>query len=1004
MLLLEDRLVPSAMTDGPLVGGVTNQVAEVWARTDVAASVAVEYSTDPLLASPQRSAAVTTTAGSDFTAIVPLSGLQALTKYYYRILVDGTPEETANFPSFTTFANPGAATGFSFAVVGDLQNTRTYPNVSAPAYIPLHNDNPSFVLQIGDFDHRNPSNLAAMRLMHRQVRGSQSAAGQDWQTYIGNSFPVDHVYDDHDYGTNDGDKTWAQKAAALQAYKEYYPTYGLAAPSLGIQHSFTYGNSDIFMLDLRSQRDPDSTPDGPNKSMLGATQKAWLENALLNSTATWKFIITSVTMNQTVTATDGWSFFHTEWLELMNFIQNNHITGVVAVSADLHSLGCIDNGTNTGIPEMTVPYTNLTDGRTLGVLGNWTEGKNAGPNSGGYGFVQISPDGQQVTLSARGLNGETRVSYTLTAPPSGPAPVASNDTATGDEDIVITGNVLANDTVANGAPLSAVLLSQPAHGTVSLSNNGAFSYTPAPNFNGMDTFTYKAMANGQSSNLATVALTINPVNDPPQAAADSYTVDPANTLNVPAPGVLGNDTDVDNDPLTASLVSNASHGVVVLSSDGSFTYTPDGTFAGSDSFTYQASDGQALSNVATVSLRSTGINQAPTADAGPDTTANEGAAVAFDGRASSDPDGDPLTYAWDFGDGATGTGATTSHVYQDNGTYTASLTVTDTQGATGTDTRVVTVLNVPPQVTVTGPAAAVRGQPLTYTASVTDPGTLDTETVGWIALTSSGSTLAQGTGNSFTFNPTATGTVTVRCTATDKDGGAATVDTSVAVSAVLLQDDPLSTGKMLLVGGTTGADTILINPGATAGDVTVLINGVSQGTFRPTTRIVAYGQAGNDTILVADSITLSAWLYGGTGADILKGGGGNDQLSGGDNRDILIGGAGADTLVGDKAEDILISGTTTLDQTALSAIRSEWISSHTYDQRVANISGGDVNASLFSSSRLNGTSYFQKDKTVFNDSQADTLTGGTEFDWFFANYNGAGTRDILTDWHSGEVR
>src|SRR5262249_23976855 len=225
LLLLEDRLVPSVMTDGPLVGGVTNQARKAWARTDVAASVVVEYGTDPLLTSPLRSAAVTTSAASDFTAIVSLTGLQDLTKYYYRILVDGAPQETTNFPSFTTFANPGLATGFSFAIVGDLENARTYPDRPAPAYIPLHNDNPAFVLQIGDFDHRNPVTLAAMRLMHQQVRGSQSAAGRDWQTYIGNSIPVDHVYDDHDYGINDGDKTWAQKAAALQSYKEYYPTY-----------------------------------------------------------------------------------------------------------------------------------------------------------------------------------------------------------------------------------------------------------------------------------------------------------------------------------------------------------------------------------------------------------------------------------------------------------------------------------------------------------------------------------------------------------------------------------------------------------------------------------------------------------------------------------------------------------------------------------------------------------------------------------------------------------
>src|SRR5262249_25038042 len=74
----EDRAVPAAMTNGPLVGGVTATAAEVWARTDAAASVAVQYSTDPNLAGAKTSAAIQTSAAHDFTAIVPITGLQPL--------------------------------------------------------------------------------------------------------------------------------------------------------------------------------------------------------------------------------------------------------------------------------------------------------------------------------------------------------------------------------------------------------------------------------------------------------------------------------------------------------------------------------------------------------------------------------------------------------------------------------------------------------------------------------------------------------------------------------------------------------------------------------------------------------------------------------------------------------------------------------------------------------------------------------------------------------------
>ena len=77
--------------------------------------------------------------------------------------------------------------------------------------------------------------------------------------------------------------------------------------------------------------------------------------------------------------------------------------------------------------------------------------------------------------------------------------------------------------------------------------------------------------------------------------------------------MLGNDTDVDGDTLTAVLVSGPAHGTLTLNADGSFTYTPDANYNGSDSFTYKANDGSADSNVATVSLTVSAVNDAPVA-------------------------------------------------------------------------------------------------------------------------------------------------------------------------------------------------------------------------------------------------------------------------------------------------------------------------------------------------------------------------------------------------------
>jgi VCBS repeat-containing protein len=159
--------------------------------------------------------------------------------------------------------------------------------------------------------------------------------------------------------------------------------------------------------------------------------------------------------------------------------------------------------------------------------------------------------------------------------------------------------------------------------------------------------------------------------------ADAYETDEDVALTVEAPGVLANDTDADGDALTAVLDTDVSHGTLTLSADGSFSYTPDASYNGPDGFTYHASDGEARSSTVLVTLTVNAVNDAPTADVGGPYTGEAGLAVAFDGTGSSDVDGNVVSYTWDFGDGATGTGATPTHVYATAGTYTVTLTVTD---------------------------------------------------------------------------------------------------------------------------------------------------------------------------------------------------------------------------------------------------------------------------------------------------------------------------------------
>jgi len=158
-----------------------------------------------------------------------------------------------------------------------------------------------------------------------------------------------------------------------------------------------------------------------------------------------------------------------------------------------------------------------------------------------------------------------------------------------------------------------------------LNNNGSFSYTPDTNYYGIDSFTYIANDSLSDSNIATVTITINPINDPPIAYDDSYSVDEGGLLNVIESGVLINDIDNENEPLNAILDIGPNYASSFsFNLNGSFNYVHDSSETFSDNFTYYANDGTSNSNVATVTITINPINDAPVILDIPDQTIDEG--------------------------------------------------------------------------------------------------------------------------------------------------------------------------------------------------------------------------------------------------------------------------------------------------------------------------------------------------------------------------------------------
>jgi hypothetical protein len=187
-----------------------------------------------------------------------------------------------------------------------------------------------------------------------------------------------------------------------------------------------------------------------------------------------------------------------------------------------------------------------------------------------------------------------------------------------------------------GVTVTNVAVTSPTTLTLTVSTNNAAT--------GPRTLTV-TNPDGQATQLASAVTIGSGVNNPPSAANDSRTTAFGAVVNVPAPGVLANDTHPEGQPLTAQLVSPASHGTVTLNSNGSFLYVPASGFSGGDAFTYRAFDGAQLSNVATVSI-TVGANRAPVFSVVPaDRTlfhAGTGTSSGPLGFTVSDPDGAAL--------------------------------------------------------------------------------------------------------------------------------------------------------------------------------------------------------------------------------------------------------------------------------------------------------------------------------------------------------------------------
>ena len=338
MKQLKEKYSGSALVHGPLVGNVTDTSASFWVRTAIECDleVVVSAADEELHSKNVRSKSV-----DDFTAVISIDGLKPDTEYAYSIIQNGQGVDVRNNTNqkFRTFPESGTPSKFSIAFGGGAgyvpENERMWDTIGS--------FDPSAILLLGDNVYIDDPESVAMQQYTYQRRQSRP----EWRKLTARS-PVFTIWDDHDFSTDD---SWGGADIEIPFWKKDWvfpifrqnwanPGYGGGDEQPGCWYSFQIGDVDFIMLDCRYYRTSPKVEDG--KSMLGPVQKAWLKQQLLEAKGTFKVLCSSVPWDFRTKggSLDTWNGYRAEHEEILGFLDQHKIEGVVLMSADRHRSDC----------------------------------------------------------------------------------------------------------------------------------------------------------------------------------------------------------------------------------------------------------------------------------------------------------------------------------------------------------------------------------------------------------------------------------------------------------------------------------------------------------------------------------------------------------------------------------------------------------------------------------------------------------------------------------------
>lgn len=327
----------------------TAEQASIWLMTDVSARVEIEYWQEDEPRVRARSAPVYAGAADGHTVQVELEALIPDTRYRYRVVIDGMPLAAEQALVFATQPASGSpprdvliATG-SCASIPDSSQWREEKSAESPYEIfdTIASLEPDLMLWLGDNIYYRDSDLEddSGTLMNARWAATRTFGPLQRLLHTGGHLGI---WDDHDYGPNNSDHTFALKGISLALFKRYWVNRGFGLPGVpGVFSKVALSDVDIFLLDDRYYRDADASPPSPEMTMFGARQLEWLREELRRSTANFKLIANGSRLltekpSPTERGGEGWHNFPRERAAFLDWLRAQRVDGIFFLSGDIH--------------------------------------------------------------------------------------------------------------------------------------------------------------------------------------------------------------------------------------------------------------------------------------------------------------------------------------------------------------------------------------------------------------------------------------------------------------------------------------------------------------------------------------------------------------------------------------------------------------------------------------------------------------------------------------------